>query len=161
MTFEPRKFGTMYLNGEPAKPGAPYPDNAQVTFGSTVVGYELEWNPLPDGNSHSFILAEPALVNISWRQLFNLGFVQGKAFEMDSRMFMVHLPKAHTQKLSWATTPVEGPRIWGQETFIGFQNGKPVQQCPVCGWNSLTWGSAHPAERAMDLVFMPVIDEGI
>ena len=161
MSFESRKFGTLYLNGEPAKPGTPYPDNAQVAFGPTVAGFELEWNPFPGDNSHSFILAEPALVNISWRQLFELGFVQGKPFEMDGRMFMVHLPKVHTQKPSWATTPVEGPRIWGQETFIGFRDGKPVQQCPVCGWNSLTWGSAHPAERAMDLVFMPVIDEGI
>ena len=59
------------------------------------------------------------------------------------------------------TRPEPRARIWGQETFIGFQDGKPVQQCPVCGWNTLTWGSAHPAERAMDLVFMPVIDEGI
>ena len=161
MSFESRKFGTLYLNGEPAKPGTPYLDGAQVAFGPTVAGFELEWNPLPDGNSHSFILSEPALVNISWRQLFDLGFVQGKPFEMDGRMFMVHLLRLHTKKPSWASTPVEGPRIWGQETFIGFQGGKPVQQCPVCGWNNHTWGSAHPAERAMDLVFVPVINEGI
>lgn len=151
-------FGSLYIDGSPTKPGIPYPDGAQIEFGSAVPGFELLWRPLP--STDSFVLAQPALVNISWRQLRNLGFIQGKPFEMEGRMFMVRLPRLGVKPPTGAV-PVEGIRAWGQETFIGFQNGKPVQQCPVRGLTAHSWGIAHPAERVMDLGFVPVIDAGI
>lgn len=151
-------FGSLYIDGSPAKPGAPYPDGARIGFGAAVPGFELLWRPLPD--TDSFVLAQPALVNISWRQLRDLGFIQGKPFEMDGRMFMVRLPHLEVKPPADAV-PIEGIRAWGQETFIEFSNGKPIQQCPVCGLAAHSWGSAHPAERTMDLGFVPVIDAGI
>lgn len=153
-----RSFGTLYINGQPVKPGTPYPEGAQITFGPTSAGFELQWKPIQ--GTHSFILAQPALVNISWKQLRDLGFVHGKPFEMDGSVFMVRLPRLGTKPPAGGI-PIDVIRFWGQETFIGFQNGKPIQQCPVRGLNSRSWGSAHPSEQALDLAFVPVIDEGI
>lgn len=151
-------FGSLYIDGNPAKLGEPYQDGARVSFGPAAPGFELQWRPLP--GTDSYMLIQPALVNISWRQLRDLGFVQGKPFEMDGRMFMIRLPRLGVKPPA-GVVPIEGVRAWGQETFIGFQDGRPVQQCPVRGLDNRSWGSAHPAERAMDLGFVPVADEGI
>ena len=157
-TINLQKFGTLYLDGKPVSPGLMYTDKANVSFGSAVPGYELYWKPIPD--TSSFILSGPALLCISWRQLRDLGFVRGRAFEMDGKVYMVRLPRlgvAPPEK----QMPLEGIQFWGEETFIGFNNKKPEQRCPIGSAAANSWGYAHPSERRPDLGFVPVLDEGI
>lgn len=88
------KIGSLYINGAPAKTGAMYQPGNTISFGDNIPGLELYWKPI---DKHSYILAAPALLCISWRQLRNLGFVSGKPFQMDGRMFMVRLPRLGSQ----------------------------------------------------------------
>ena len=79
------KIGSLYINGAPAKTGAMYQPEDIIGFGDIAPGLELYWKPI---DKHSYILAAPALLCISWRQLRDLGFVSGKPFQMDGRMQM-------------------------------------------------------------------------
>lgn len=152
------KIGTLYLNGRPAAPGSMYESGMTVSFGPSVDGHELYWKPIP--NTTSFILAAPALLNISWRQLRDLGFVNGKSYEMDGNIYMVRLPRLGI-KPPVAPAPLEGICFWGQETFIGFSGKQPMQLCPIGSIVTNSWGSESPAARREDLGFVPVIDKGI
>lgn len=151
------KIGSLYINGAPSKTSAMYQPGDIITFGDSAPGLELYWRSV---DRHSYILAAPALLCISWRQLRDLGFVSGKPFQMDGRMFMVRLPRLGVNPPANRVVP-DGISFWGEETFISFEGKKPEQRSPIVGLNSKSWGSAHPAERREDLGFVPVLDEGI
>lgn len=151
------KIGSLYINGAPAKTGAMYQPRDIIGLGDTAPGLELYWKPI---DKHSYILAAPALLCISWRQLRDLGFVSGKPFQMDGRMFMVHLPRLGVKPPINRSVP-EGISFWGEETFICFEGKKPEQRSPIAGINANSWDSAHPAARRENLGFVPVLDEGI
>lgn len=103
------KIGSLYINGAPAKTGAMYQPGDIIGLGDTAPGLELYWKPI---DKHSYILAAPALLCISWRQLRDLGFVSGKPFQMDGRMFMVHLPRLGVKPPINRSVP-EGISFWG------------------------------------------------
>ena len=151
------KIGSLYINGAPAKTGAMYQPGNTISFGDNIPGLELYWKPI---DKHSYILAAPALLCISWRQLRNLGFVSGKPFQMDGRMFMVRLPRLGVKPPANRTVP-EGISFWGEEILISFEGKKPEQRSPIAGLNTNSWDSAPPAEQREDLGFVPVLDEGI
>lgn len=151
------KIGSLYINGAPAKTGAMYQPGDIIAFGNAVPGLELYWKAV---GQHSYILAVPAFLCISWRQLRDLGFVNGKPFQMDGRMFMVRLPRLGVNPPVNRVSP-DGISFWGEETFINFEGEKPEQRSPVAGLNAKSWDSVYPAERREDLGFVPVLDEGI
>lgn len=152
------KIGTLYLDGRLAKAGTMYQDGAKVAFGDAVPGYELFWRSIP--GTTSFILAGPALLDISWRQLRDLGFIGGRPFLMDGKVYMVRLPRLGIKPPAGAAA-MEGVQFWGQETFISFGGAKPEQRSPVSSAIPNSWGALHPAERRQDLGFVPVLDEGV
>lgn len=152
-----KPIGSLYIEGQPVKPGDMYRPGTRISFGDQVPGFELYWKPI---GKHSFILATPAILGISWFDLRDLNFVRGNPFQMDGRMFMVRLPRLGIKPPENAAIP-EGIKFWGQETFIGFENKKPAQRSPISSLTINSWSCVHPSIRQDDLGFVPVLDEGI
>lgn len=132
------KIGSLYINGAPAKTGAMYQPGDIIGLGDTAPGLELYWKPI---DKHSYILAAPALLCISWRQLRDLGFVSGKPFQMDGRMFMVHLPRLGVKPPINRSVP-EGISFWGRRPSSVLRE-RNRNSAPLSPGSMPTAGTAH------------------
>ena len=156
------KFGALIVNGTPVLPGAAFESGSELSFSDAVPGYELMWLPIP--GTKSLVAKSTLITNISWRQLQELGFVDGKPIIMDNKLYFVRLPWLGTSpnaKNEVAGRPNDNLCYWGRETFISFEGKKPEQRSPIFGGPDNTWLSAHPATQRLNLGFRPVIDPGL
>lgn len=156
------KFGALIVNGTPVLPGAAFESGSEISFSDAVPGYELLWLPIP--GTKSLVAQSTLITNISWRQLRDLGFVDGKPFVMDDKLYFVRLPWLGTSsdaKNELEGIPNNGLCCWGRETFISFERKKPEQRSTVYGSLDNVWLSAHPATLRPDLGFRPVIDSSL
>ena len=156
------KCGTLIVNDTPGLPGIAFGLGSEISFSDTVPGYELLWLPIP--GTKSLVAQSTLITNISWRQLRDLGFVDGKPFVINNKLYFVRLPwlgVSSSAKNEVTGIPSDGLCYWGRETFIGFERKKPEQLSPIYGGHDNTWSSAHPAAQRLDLGFRPVIDPGL
>ena len=147
------KIGTLYLDGRLAKAGTMYQDGAKVAFGDAVPGYELFCRSIP--GTTSFILAGHALLDISWRQLRDLGFVGGRPFLMDGKVYMVRLPSLGIKPPAGASSGARSPSSAsaGRSRNSGAQSAapSPTAGAPCIPLSAVrTWASCRCWTRGSD-----------
>jgi len=156
-------FGSLLLDNKAVPPGTAFTDGSQISFTDTISGCELSWVPIP--GTKALAAKTTLLTNISWRQLRDLGFLDGKTFILDDQLYFIRLPwlgVAADKHNELASVPEESLFCWGHEMFIGFEDKKkPEQRSPIYGGPCHIWSSLHPAEKRGNLGFRPVLEPGL
>ena len=117
------KLGSLYLDGQPKKAGA-FCINNQISIGSTVLDYELQWVKLSNG----LLIADRSVcVNVSWKQLNDAGLVFGTPVTIDGETYLCRCLKVGAEEdepNEWDTALDEIGRDtsiwhWGDDFFWG------------------------------------------
>lgn len=117
------KLESLYLDGQPKKAGA-FCINNQISLGSTVLDYELQWVKLSNG----LLIADRSVcVNVSWKQLNDAGLVFGTPVTIDGETYLCRCLKVGAEEdepNEWDTALDEIGRDasiwhWGDDFFWG------------------------------------------
>lgn len=92
-----KKFGAVYLDREAVQPGSAYTVNKDIDLCACIRDSNnrrstpLEWIEVKPS---LFVARAPILVNISWSDLGDQGYVYGRVIKIGEREFMARLPQA-------------------------------------------------------------------
>lgn len=154
------KLGSILLDGAHMEPGSEYQPGQAISFRD---GDDIQWIVV-----NGLLIADRSLlVNISWDDLNQQGFVYGRQIAINGRQFLCRLLKAGIEQgmqNEWddALNAVgEDDRLWHWETALFWEQDAPAEYEPYralrgflsarsCNWNM-------PSYRHLSSGFRPAL----
>ena len=158
-------MGSICLAGVAQMPGFDCDGSADISFGDTVPGQELQWIKLKNG----LLIADRCVcTNISWEQLDKKGFVLGTPITIEGEAYWCRCLQVGSEEgeiNEWDSAldgtgednnlwHWEGAYFWGQEISKRSASSRAVR-----GWVSARyWNYYNASSRIVGVGFRPALE---
>lgn len=162
------KFGTLYMGGEPlgfrSEPRKyDYRHTPSIDIRDTVPGKEIKWI---DNGKGLYISKIPLLNCISWNDLEQNGFTDGKAVIIDDTVAICRLlcaadkPGVHNEWKETLDGVSDPPGIWGPQSvaFWSQEHGEGWGGRVAGEWGIRAWSPVGRNVRSNEIGFRPALE---
>ena len=158
-----RTMGSLYFNDHPVAVGSEY-DSQELDIGNTVPGKEITWVEV-----NGLLIADRCVcVNISARQLENMGFTKGEPITIGGQRYLCRLLKAGAKPdvpNEWdvaldATAEDDDLWHWGGIFFWGQESveGEPELRATRGFYSARRWNGDYAVTQSKHVGFRPVLE---